>query len=831
MPNPQALRRRRAREVDVLLALLLLALLSSGGALAQGGPGPEGHVVPALAPAAADADSVAWTPGVEYRVGAVRVRGNAHTDSVRIIRTFEVLPGTRYADAAVRRGIRKLFALGLFSDVAVDKAPAGGRMDLIIVVKERPRIGKIEFRGNAKRKSEDLEKKLILHVGEVYSPVAVQSQVDSLVEYYRDEGFSRATIEAVSDTAADGGLDLRFAIQEGEKVRITGIEFAGARAFPVKKLRKQLKARAKGFLGGGGVKDEDAAEDQEKLERFYHDHGYRDMRMLAREVLATADPRKLTLRITVEEGRPYRMGTARWSGNEVLTAGELAPLWRVRPGERYDASRIEKVQGLVYAEYAEKGYLYVGVDPQETVRDSDLVDVTFVLGEGRPSKVRYVNISGNRMTREKVIRRELELREGDRFKRSALMRTQGELSRLGLFEEVLPDFAPAESTDVDIQIKVKEKQVGTASAGAGYTGTTGMTGFLELGHNNVLGNGQSLALHLERGSRRSDYSLSFTEPWFHDNPTLLGISAFNMSAELDLYREQRRGGSVRIGRPLPWPDYSRGSIGYSLEDVTISQFGLTFSRQDSIVLSGVATGEPVRTSSVLLDFNRNSTDNAFYPTRGTRLTLTSELAGGPFLGAVNFIKSRVEGRIYLPSFMKHLTTMARARAGVLGIWAGQGRDVPRYERFRLGGGTVADPLRGYDDYMIVPEKFIRTITTTTRTIVSIDTTDPAHPDTTFSESSYTSKVRYPGGRYMTLYSLEQQFPIVVPLRGVVFFDAGNTWDQWGEIQPFKLKMSVGLGFRMEIPMLGNIGFDYGYGFNRDDWPHGKGHFLLGNVSF
>jgi outer membrane protein insertion porin family len=550
------------------------------------------------------------------------------------------------------------------------------------------------------------------------------------------------------------------------------------------------------------------------------------MRMVAREVKGTADPRKLTLLVTVEEGRPYRMGTVRWSGNEVLTEAELAPLWRMKPGERYDASKIEKVQGLAYAEYAEKGYLYVGVDPQETLRDSDLVDVTYALGEGRPSKVRYVNISGNRMTREKVLRRELELREGDRFKRSALVRTQGELSRLGLFEEVLPDFAPAESTDVDINIKVKEKQVGTASAGAGYTGTAGVTGFLELGHNNVLGNGQSLALHLERGSRRSDYSLSFTEPWFHDSPTLLGVSAFNMSTELDLYKEKRRGGSARIGRPLPWPDYARGSIGYSLEDVTISQFGPALSGQDSIVLAGIATGRPVRTSSVLLDFNRNSTDNAFYPTRGTRLTWTSELAGGPFLGAVSFIKNRVEGRLYLPSFTKRLTTMFRARVGVLGIWAGQNRGVPPYERFRLGGGTVADPLRGYEDYMVVPEKFIQTITT--RTISGIDTTATPH-DTTYS--SFTRKVRYPGGRYMALYSLEQQFPIVVPLRGVVFFDAGNTWDQWGEIQPFKLKLSVGLGFRMEIPMLGNIGFDYGYGFNRDDGPRGKGHFLLGNVSF
>lgn len=816
---PQTLRRRRVREVDVLLRLLLLALLSPVAAFAQGDAGPQGDPVQEVAPAEVGVDSAIAVPLIEYRVGEVRVRGNTHSDSVRIVRTFEVLPGSRYADDAVRRGIRKLFALGLFNDVAVDKAPAGDRMDLIIFVKERPRISKIEFKGNEKRKSEDLEKKLVVHVGEVYSPVTVQSQVDSLVKYYRDEGFPRATVEAASDTAADGGLELRFAIQEGAKVRITRIEFVGAQAFPLKKLRKQLKTHAKGLFGGGHVKDEDAATDQEKLERFYHDRGRRKMRMVARELVETADPRKLTLRITVDEGREYRLGAVRWSGNAILTEAALASLWKVKAGERYNLSKIEKAQGLAYAEYAEQGYLYVGVDPQETERDSDLVDVTFALTEGLPSRVHYVNITGNRGTREKVIRRELELCEGDRFKRSALMRTQGELSRLGLFEEVIPDFSAAESTDVDISIRVKEKQVGTASAGAGYTGTTGFTGFLELGHNNVLGNGQSLALHLERGSRRSSYSVSFTEPWFRDTPTLLGMSAFDMSNELDLYREERRGGSVRIGRPLPWPDYSRGSIGYSLEDVTMSLFDPALEGQ-SPWLKSFANGKPVRTSSVLLDFNRNSTNNAFYPTRGTRLTWTSELAGGPFLGAVSFIKTRVEGRIYLPSFMKRMTTMVRARVGVLGIWAGQKSAIPPYERFRLGGGTVADPLRGYDDYMVVPDKFIPNTS-----IVGYDASGaPIY-------STSPAKVRYPGGRYMAIYSVEQQFPIVVPLRGVFFFDAGNAWDRWAEIQPAKLRMSAGLGVRMEIPMLGNIGFDYGYGFNRDDGPRWKGHFLLGNVSF
>jgi outer membrane protein insertion porin family len=798
----------------------------SGTALAAQESVPAPPEPSTSVPREAASDSTLATPPSVPRVGRVHVVGNSSIDSLRIVRTFEVLPGSRYSDDAVRRGIRKLFALGLFRDVSVDESPRGEWMDLVIHVKERPRIAKITFRGNEKKETSDLEKKLVLRVGQVYSPVAVQSQVDSLLTYYRDEGFARATIEAVEDSAAAGAVELRFVIQEGLKVRIRRVEFVGAEAFPAKKLRKQLKTRAKGFFGGGEVREEDAVEDRQKLEAFYHNHGYRDMRMTGRELRATDDPRKLVLVVTVEEGPPYRVGTVEWSGNTVLSDAELAPLWRRKKEETYDASKIEQVMAVAYGEFAEKGYLYVGIEPRESVRDTDVVDVTYHVTEGQPSHVRHINIIGNTATREKVIRRELEIHEGDRFKRSALVRTQGELARLGYFEEVIPDFSPAESTDVDISIKVKEKQVGTASAGAGYTGLTGFTGFVEFGHNNILGNGQSLALHLERGSRRSNYSVSFTEPWFHDTPTLLGFSAFDLSTELDLYTEKRRGASGRIGRPLPWPDYSRGSIGYSLEDVTISQYGTSL--QDSLVLSGIAQGRPVRTSSVIADFSRNSTDHAFYPTRGTRLSWVGELAGGPFLGAVNFIKNRVEGRLYLPSLVKGVTTMMRARVGVLGIWAGQNSPVPTYERFRLGGGSTPDPLRGYDDYQVVPEKFVQYVTD--RYISSIDsTTTPGTIDTVYSYLS--TKVRYPGGRYMTLYSIEQQFPIVPPLRGVVFFDAGNTWDRWGEIQPLDLKMSIGIGFRMEIPLLGNIGFDYGYGFHRDDGPRGRGHFLLGNVGF
>ena len=783
--------------------------------------------------AAAEAlrDSAAGAPaeapaGAATLIGTISVAGNGVTETDRILRSFGVPAGARYSPDAVRRGIIKLVGLGLFSDVWVERLPHDGVVDLVVHVQERPRISKIEFSGNRKKETSELEKKLSVHSGEVASPGVVQTQVDSLLKFYHDEGFSRAQVHATLDsTAGHNQVVLRFAIEEGERLQITRVVFEGATPALVPKLRKQLKTKPRGFFGGGQIKDESFEDDRQKLESWYHSQGYRDMHVVSHAIRPGDTPRHVTLVLTIDEGRRYAMGRVDWKGNTIIKTPELAAGLRIRPLDRYDATKIERAQGLAYAAYSEQGYLSVSIEPRETVRDS-VVDVTFTVTEGPASNIRYVTITGNKNTREKVLRRELSIHEGDRFRRSALMRTRDDLMRLGIFEDIQPDLGPGDSTDVDIILKVKEKQVGTASAGAGYTGETGLTGFLELGHNNVLGNGQALSLHLERGSKRSDYFLSFTEPWFRDTPTLLGFSVYNNSLDRDFYREQRRGGSVKLGRPLPWPDYSRGAVTYRLEDVLVDAISTDIT--DPAVLASITSGKTRRTSSTVLDFTRNSSNNPFYPTRGTRLVGFSQFAGGPFGGDIEFQKQRIEGRVYLPTYFKNVTTMARARFGFLGSFPGGGSGVPVYERFRLGGGTTIDPLRGYEDYQIVPDKFIHEVAVAFRADTTIDMVG----DTTItSVPTRFDKVRYPGGRFFATYTVEEQFPIVHPLHAVVFFDAGNTWDLFREIRPLDLKLGAGIGFRLEIPLLGNVGFDFGYGFNRDDGPRAKGHFLLGNVNF
>lgn len=760
-------------------------------------------------------------------LGAIRVTGNVTVDSARIVRTMELAPGQRYSAEAIRRGVRKLLTLGLFSDITPRRGDlVDGAQELIIEVRERPRISTLGFRGNARRENVDLEKKLFLRPGETLSLTQLQMQVDSLLAYYREEGFARAEISPAIDTlAATNQVAITFDVREGERVRITRIRFQGASAFPEKRLRKAMKTKQKGFFGGGTLKDEAFPEDRERLMSWYHDRGYRDARVVGFDLAPGAGPRDLTLTVSIEEGRYHQLGEVTWSGNTVVTAEQLDRLWNPKPGSRYEKDRIERAQSDVYSAYAERGYLYLRVEPLETVRDST-VDIEFRISEGQPSKVRLVSIVGNRGTREHVIRREIDIHEGDTFRRSALVRSQADIMRLALFESVIPDFQPAESTDVDLVFRIKEKSVGTASAGAGFTNETGVTGFLDLGHSNVLGNGQALQLHLERGSRREEYTLSFTEPWFRGTPTLLGVSAYSTYRELNEYDQRRRGGSVRLGRPLPWPDYSRGSISYTLEELLIKNVVST------ITVGGIKIGEPQLSSALETNFLRNSTDNPFYPTRGTRLSLSEEFNGGPFGGDLHYHKHRYEGRVYFPSLLRSFTSMARLRVGTVGQYNWRDEQIPDYARFRLGGGTTVDPLRGYDDYQVVPGKFITDVilgytNRDTTWVGDIPGGTIDHVDST----AVTVKRRYPGGRYLGLFTFEQQFPIVAPLRGVFFFDAGNVWDLRSEIHPFDLKVGAGFGARMEVPILGNIGFDYGYGFHRDDGARWKGHFLLGNFNF
>jgi outer membrane protein insertion porin family len=768
----------RVRPAFLVLLLLGFNLTTEPARAAEGAADLEGG------------DSLSVRP-----VGRIVVRGNTGSDERLILRTSGLAVGDTVNAYRLRAAERALWGLGLFSSIRVlDWPDSAGRRSLALEVTENPRIGTLTWKGNKKLGEEDLKAKIDLKAGQIVSGAKLFQARQAIETAYRDEGYAAARVTPELTEAAGGKQDLVLVVEEGPRVAIQTIEFEGNTAFSSKLLRKQLQLKPNSFIRRKRYTAERMREDRERLEAFFQNRGYKDATVAAPEPEVGSDGRSLTLRYVVREGPLYRFGMVDWSGNVAVSTSALEAASTIVPGKPFSKARLDETTGKAYELYTEKGYLLqLSIQPETRV-SGDSVSVSYRVEEGASSKVREIAIVGNTRTKERVIRREMALVPGQLLRRSVLMRSQRDIFALGFFEDVQVDYKPAGTgSDVDVSFTVKEKSSGTATAGAGYSSDTGLTGFVQFGHNNLFGNGQSIQLQLERGARRRTYDISFTEPWMLGTPVSFGGQIYDRTSDYDLYSLRERGGGVNLGRPwfFKVPDYSRVYAGYSLERLTYTNIDTGLdpaSREILAASSGTA-------SKLNFSFVRNSTDNPFNPTQGSRTTGRLDLAGGILGGQIEYYKPEFDHRAWFVPFWKP-ALMIRNKVSYLGTYR-RGGAVPGSESFRLGG-TRVDYLRGYPDYDVVPEENIHTVD--------------------------GREVRFPGGRFAYTFTAEYQFAVVNPVRGLFFLDAGNTWNSARDFTLVDLKKGVGAGVRVEIPMLGLVGFDYAYGIDRGKW---QAHFIIG----
>ncbi|MGD8394474.1 MAG: outer membrane protein assembly factor BamA [Candidatus Eiseniibacteriota bacterium] len=722
-------------------------------------------------------------------VDAITVVGNRAADRELILNSIGIDVGDPLTRSSLTQAIRRLFALGLFDDVDIYGEEVGPeRVRLEVRVVEKRRLSKLIFEGVEKIDERDLRERLTITEGQIFDDRSLSEQIRLITEAYKEKGYSQVQVQAdvtASEKEGPGRVHVTFTVEEGRKVKIRRVELAGIDPELVDMARDGIKTKKKGWLWGGDFKEEVLREDLGRIAQNLRNHGFKDAVVEDYDLDFHPSKPELAIVIHVEPGPRYVMGEATFQGNEVLDLETLESAVTFLPGDPYSEERIQETLSNIYALYAERGYIYVAVDPRPD-QHGDTVDIDFRIGEGEPSHVRQVVIRGNTRTKEKVVRRQLVIRPGQKFSRSALVRSQRDVFQLGFFEDVRVDFerAAASTSDIDVIFDVKEKQTGTLQAGAGFSSDGGLTGFLELGHNNLFGNGQQISIKLENGSRRSVQEISFTEPWFRDTPTSVGFDLFNTIRIRDIYDDRRRGGAIRVGRRLPWPDYTTGFVSYRFERVTIENV------DEGIALD--TSNFPRNTSSMSFAVSRNSTDNPFYPTSGSRVTWRSEFAGGWLGGTVDFHKHVLDARTYIPTAWRPVL-MLRSRTGILDSY-GRDSEVPDYETFRLGG-TTTNYLRGYPDYEVVPR----------------------------------GNDLFPGGRLMMTLTAELQFLVAEPLHGLLFLDAGDTWNSTDDLRLSDLRKGAGIGMRIEIPLLGVIGFDYAYGFDRAGGGQWEPHFLIGNL--
>ncbi len=743
--------------------------------------------------------------GLSQPILSLRVEGNRNTDSSLITSTSGIQVAEELSLDEIQRAIKNIYNTGLFSDVKVNVEEEDGGVRLIFIVKEHPTLSELKIVGSEKISAHDLREEVKPVSGEILSPQKVFNWKRKIVNKYKEKGHLLIEVEdVISEPDENGRVGLTFRISEGRRVRIRKIEVVGNKAFSDKAIELKLKNREKTWYRSGNFDEAEFYEDLNRIEGFYMKRGFADARV--EDYRVEYDKRKewMSVFITVDEGRRYRIGrvafrfpeqTEQVTGEGTSNEDPLFPEEKLRTylkfgtGDVYNREKIEQSTLSFYELYSEEGRIYCQIEPQESRRDT-LIDVNYFVRQGEPAYVRKIRIGGNEKTWEKVIRRELHIYPGDLFRRSKVVKSQRAVYNLGFFEDVRLDYEPLPEGPgkIDLIFEVKEKPTGQVSAGAGYSQTDGLTGNLSLSIPNIMGRGQSAYFRLEKGGRVQNIELGFTEPWLFDTPTSAGFDIFHITRRWyeAQYREQRKGFDLRLSRPIPRLEYTRLYWMYKLEDIRLFDFSPEY-EPGAGYLDLREERWPKRSSSTRVTLVRDSRDNVFNATMGTRNSISSQFAGGLLGGEAHFQRYEAETRWYGETVGKFVL-MLRARAGLIDEY-GESSPFLEIERFRVGG--VGDwGVRGYPDRSIGPSVGTRVI----------------------------------GGRTALVLTLEHKLPLAKNVYWITFLDAGNAWESFQESQPADLKTGVGTGIRIEVPMLGIIGFDMGYGIEPRSW---EPHFQLG----
>ncbi len=738
-----------------------------------------------------------------YKILGISVEGNKTADGNFVKLSSGLTVGETVSGDDMQSAVRQLYGLDMFEDIEIllDRKVGDG-IYVTIKVSEFPRLNKIELDGNKKIKKKDLEKELTFFKGQVISPREVTRTRRKLTKLYESKGYLLAEVQPQTTPAQEEGqVNLIVNIQEGNKVQIKTITFHGNQAFADKKLRKQMKGtKQNGKLGGGDFDEEKFQEDREKVLEFYRANGFRNAEILRDSIYYSEAKNDMFIDIWVDEGVKFHVGKITWEGNTLFPSWLLASRLGFAKGDVFSTKKLqEAVVERLGSMYYDAGYIFATVNPVEKQTQADTIDLNFFVTEGKAVTVNKIQIAGNTKTKEKVIRRELYVRPGDTFSRDMLMRSQREVFVLNYFTDVKPDVKPIDEEKVDVMVEVVEKSTDTANMSAGWSERDKIIGSIGVAMNNLFGNGQRLSFDWNFGRYYRSFQLGFTEPWLFDSPTLASVSIYDTkrsrifaddrsfgglgsSAGANYYAGRTRGGSIRIGRRLRWPDsYFRTDWIYRLQSSEYFAF----------------PGSDYNTSSITHIFSRNSLNRPEFPTAGSSVTLTTELAGGPLQGNVGYHKHLFETDWFFPSFR----TLVIFTSFKLGYIDGISKDsrIPPIEYFFMGGEGLTNSiaLRGYEDPLRAQNQTLH--------------------------------------KTMLKYQFELRVPIAPnpTVFGLAFAEAGNTWADLSRTNPNDLRRSVGVGARVFMPLLGVIGFDYAYGFDNIDevtrkrqgkW---KPHFVFG----
>jgi outer membrane protein insertion porin family len=730
--------------------------------------------------------------GVE-QVESVQIKGTQRIEAEAVLGVVESKGGERLDYDKLDRDLRAIYRMGFFKDVKIETENGPKGKIVTFHVDEKPSIGNIAFRGNKKINSEDLIKECGVKQYSILNLSEIRQSVNRLKDYYRQKGYYNVEMKESLEDLPRNEVGLIYEVTEGEKVYLRKIQFVGTTRFSDRELKKVMETSEKGifsFITDSGVLDKKTLEfDLQKITTFYHNHGYIKARTGEPQV-AYKEEDGLIVTIEVIEGDPFTVRDVEVKGDFLKPPEELLRLTKIKKEKVFSREVVRQDVMALKDAYANEGYAYAEVGPViKEDENTHQVDIAYTIKQGKKVRFERININGNTNTRDKVIRRELEVYEGELFSGEGLRLSTENLHRLGYFEDV--DVQTKQGNQEDsmiLDLNVKERPTGSFSLGAGYGGYEGGFGVLQVSQNNLFGTGQKLTGAAKLGSKIQEIDLKFTEPWLFDKRLSFGVDLTKWQYEYPEYSKDAYGGALRLGFPIRRIDrYTGAQVKYTYENADITDVD----PNAPLVLQDIE-GKTV-SSSMLFSITRDSKDRAWNPTKGSVNSLSFEYAGGVLGGEAYFNRYEARSQWF---FLLPWSTVFMGQGRIGYVEERSGGVLPDYQKYRLGG---INSLRGYDYW-------------------SVGLTDPATGQTI-------------GGTKMMVYNFEFRFPLIKEqgVAGILFFDAGNVYGDSDSYSFSDIRKSAGVGVRWYSPV-GPIRLEYGFVLDRQPGdPAGNMEFTIGGL--
>jgi outer membrane protein insertion porin family len=697
----------------------------------------------------------------------ISVSGNKRVESDAIIRIIETQTGDVMKSEKISKDLRKIYEMGYFDNIEVEKQSLDNGVKLIFNVTEKATVRKIKFTGNSVYEDDELTELVKTRTGSILNIHKLNSDVNQMRMMYTEKNYHNCSVTYEIKALEHSQADIIFSFKEGDKIRVEKITFDGNSHFSDKKIKKVMETSEKGFFSfitsSGDLKEIEVQNDAIRIESLYKNSGFIDAKVSDPEIVIGED--SITIHFNIKEGSQYKIKKIDVTGDLILTKEEIFESIQSKENELYNRENISQDIHAISDIYSDKGFANVNVSPVVDKNESDnMMIITYAIDQGEPVYFDRINISGNLKTRDKVIRREIKIVEQDLYSKTNIQKSYKNLNRLDYFANI--DVQPVKTSKenrMDLDVKIVEKDTGNLSFGGGISSADGPFVSGSVQERNLFGKGQSLQFEAKFSSESVSYNISFFEPYIMDSNISGGVQVYKEDKEYDYYDKESIGLTLKLGYRLF--DYTRIGINYNIEnyEITNAQTANTLMTPGSFL-----------TTSIKPYIQYDSRDAIFLPTEGSKHKFSIEYAGEFLGGEIDFTKYLAETGIFFPLFW-NFTGALHAEGGYLDDRTDDDINIDNV-KFYLGG---MNSIRGFDKYDI--------------------------------NANYPGDVQDRGGEKYVQFNAEITYPFSKEYNVAVvfFYDRGDVYRVGENIDLGDQFSSFGTGIRWNSPM-GPIRLEYGW---------------------